>query len=151
MSNKIDWSKLSKIRTVKKVTTTYEEKQLPEGVYACPQCEGSGRVMTVHSMFGPHQYGKCGMCNGTGEIIKCETCNTNPVPNNANWYFYPICHDCHNIKIKKLIAENDKMKYHGGRIESNKTDLKHEVMMADVNHYLKKLTAVDLSSKEEIK
>jgi DnaJ-class molecular chaperone len=103
MDNNIIWETLQKSRTV--TETIHYEKELPEGVYACPNCQGSGQSMSVHRTFGPHGYSKCGICAGTGEIIKCDNCKTNPVPNNPNWFFYPICHVCNDLKLKQHLKE----------------------------------------------
>ena len=74
-----DWVNLKKTRIVKHVNVTYEEKQLADGVFVCPLCDGEGRVMTVHRFLPPHGYGRCGMCKGQGEIMKCTSCDS-PIP-----------------------------------------------------------------------
>ncbi len=95
----IEWDKLEKTRIERVVSTTFIEKILPEGVYACPQCDGEGNVMTVHRFSPPHKYGTCGMCKGTGEIRKCPKCYINPVP---NFVAQQECIDCHEIYMKKV-------------------------------------------------
>ncbi len=99
---KIEWDKLETKRTVENTTTTYTEKILPEGIYVCPRCDGEGRVITVHRMFGSHKYGICGMCKGTCEIRKCPVCNINPVPNIKK---QEECIDCFNLKGERLRKE----------------------------------------------
>ncbi len=98
----IEWDKLEKTRVERVVSTTFIEKILPEGVYKCPRCDGEGKIMTVHRMFGPHKYGTCGMCRGTGEIKKCPVCNINPVPNIKK---QEECIDCFNLKGERLRKE----------------------------------------------
>lgn len=81
-SQKIEWDKLYKERTVKIYPAPIiERKQLPEGVYLCPECLGDGKVIDIHRMFGKHTYRKCPMCSGIGEIRKCDVCKENPIPN----------------------------------------------------------------------
>ncbi len=98
----IEWDKLEKTRVERVVSTSFIERILPEGVYACPHCDATGKVMTVHRFNPPHKYGTCGMCRGTGEIRKCPTCNINPVPNIQK---QEECIDCFEIRSKKLIYE----------------------------------------------
>ena len=94
-----DWVNLKKTRIVKHVNVTYEEKQLADGVFVCPRCDGEGRVMTVHRFNPPHGYGRCGMCKGQGEIMKCVSCD-NPVPiSEIN------CLDCRNTILKESSRE----------------------------------------------
>lgn len=101
--NKIEWDKLYKERTVTIYPKPiYEKKQLPEGVYLCPKCLGDGKVISVHRMFGEHEYTECQMCQGICEIRKCETCDINPVPN------YPLhieCLGCREKTSKKFRDE----------------------------------------------
>ena len=80
---KIDWTKLLKERIV--YETISSTKHLGDGIYSCPQCDGTGKVISIHRTFPPHGYIKCGMCRGTGEIIKCiyKDCNE-PVANNLH-------------------------------------------------------------------
>ncbi len=100
---KIDWNNLNKKRTVEILNKpTYIEKQLPDGVYACPHCEGSGKVVIGHSFLYGDIFAKCGMCKGCGEIQKCLQCNINPIPNDDST---TICRDCNEIKMQKLREE----------------------------------------------
>jgi len=113
----IEWDKLQTSRTVRVIVEPkYIEKKLPEGVYACPQCDGEEKVMTVHRMFGSHKYGTCGMCRRTGEIRKCTVCNINPVPNIKN---QEECIDCFEIKSKRL-SEEFMERVNKGEINDNK-------------------------------
>lgn len=100
MMTKVIWDKLLKTRTIK--VTHYEEKKLPKGVYSCPRCDGSGKIMTTHRMFGEHTYMKCGMCDGIGEIIKCKICNENSIPNSIHYIFYPRCYSCHEKYLSEI-------------------------------------------------
>lgn len=100
-TEKIEWDKLETKRTV--VTyqePIYEEKQLPEGVYTCPMCYGSGRITEIYRDPGPNKMGKCWMCHGTGEITKCPNCKIKPVPNKQK---IQECVDCfeHTSKLKR--------------------------------------------------
>jgi len=92
MSNNIEinWSNLQKERIVYR--TTSETKHLGDNIYSCPTCDGSGRVVTSHRTFSPHGYGKCYMCDGTGEIIKCihHGCNES-VANNQHTNPTKLC------------------------------------------------------------
>ena len=97
----IEWDKLEKTRVERVVSTKFIEKHLPEGVYACPHCDGSGKIMEIHRFRPPHKYMECGMCMGTGEIRKCHICNINPVPNIEK----QECIDCFEIKGKRLREE----------------------------------------------
>ena len=36
----------------------------------CPNCEGEGKIMTVHRTFSPHGYMSCYLCRGKGKITK---------------------------------------------------------------------------------
>jgi len=106
MSNdKIKWDKLETKRTVEIITRTYEEKQLLEGVYACPHCYGSGKAVIGHSFRDGDIYTQCEMCKRTGEIKKCPECNINPIPNDNCTI---RCLDCQEIYGKKLRDEFDK-------------------------------------------
>ena len=98
----IEWDKLEKTRVERIVSTTFVETILPEGVYKCPHCDGEGKAMTIHRMFGSHKYGICGMCKGTCEIRKCTQCNINPIPNDNNTL---RCLECYEIYSKRLREE----------------------------------------------
>jgi len=106
MSNNIEinWSNLQKERIVYR--TTSETKHLGDNIYSCPTCDGSGRVVTSHRTFSPHGYGKCYMCDGTGEIIKCvhPKCNKS-VPNNQNRYPTQLCVEHEEEHIDKLCKQ----------------------------------------------
>lgn len=110
-NNKIDWSKLKKERIV--YETISSVKHLGDDIYSCPLCDGSGRAVEVHRTFPPHKYDKCGVCDGTGEIIKCihSGCN-NPVANNQTKYPSELCYEHERIdKIyKKAIEQLEKDK-----------------------------------------
>jgi DnaJ-class molecular chaperone len=86
----INWNDLETERTIAK--RVFETKKLPDGVYSCPACYGSGRVVMIYRDPGPNKYMSCGTCDGTGEIIKCkkEGCEE-PVPNNKHWYPDGLC------------------------------------------------------------
>lgn len=96
---KFEWDKLIETkRTERVVSTTFVEKILPDGVYVCPNCYGSGCVTEIYRDPGPNKMKKCPMCKGLIEITKCPTCNNNPVPNSN-----PVeeCIDCKTIRWDK--------------------------------------------------
>ncbi len=102
---KIDWNNLQKERSVP--ITTFKLKKLPNDVFACPNCYGSGKVTIVFRDPGPNRMGTCYVCDGTGEIIKClhPDCDE-PVPNESNWYSNKLCAKHEREYIDKLVKEN---------------------------------------------
>ena len=94
-----EWDKLETRRTEEITTTTYTEKILPEGVYACPHCNGTGKAEIGYSFRDGIIYTTCGMCKGTGEIRKCTQCNINPIPNDDNT---SRCYNCNKVYYKQL-------------------------------------------------
>jgi len=88
--DKIDWSKLETEHTV--YIQVPQVKKLSEGIFVCPECNGEGHIVTVHHTFPQHKYGKCYMCDGTGEIIKCihHGCNES-VANNQHTNPTKLC------------------------------------------------------------
>ena len=107
MNKKI--SELKKEITVIKTTEEIVEVKLPEGVYACPRCNGEGKVEIGHrdgwigevNITGAIM-SICGMCNGTQAIIPCSECG-NFMPNNSHNRKYKICFKCYTEQhIKKL-------------------------------------------------
>ena len=95
----IKWDKLETHRTVENTVTTYIEKVLPEGVYVCPHCYGTGKAVIGHSFRDGDIYTICGMCKGTCEIRKCPKCNINPVPNLVTQQY---CVDCHQKYMETI-------------------------------------------------
>ncbi len=102
MSEPIDYTTLEKERRVR--TTSFHTKKLPEGVYACPVCYGSGRVTMAYRDPGPNKTGECWTCRGTGEIKKCKhpDCNE-PIPADNAWTPYGLCMEHEREYIKQLI------------------------------------------------
>lgn len=96
MSEKIDWDNLPTAIDTWKVTT----KNLPEGLYGCPRCEGTGRVQVGHADPGPNPTVKCGMCNGVRAIKKCKECQVNPVPANS---IMELCDECEGKKMQHIL------------------------------------------------
>jgi len=91
-NTEINWSK----QTSKKERITYTQipftEKLPDGIFICPHCYGSGKVTEIYKDPGPNKMGKCHICDGTGEIIKCihPDCNSS-VPNNPQLYPTKLC------------------------------------------------------------
>jgi len=96
MSEKVDWNSLS--TTLKSYTTI--TKKLPAGLYACPRCEGSGRIPLGTRHVGPHPTIMCGMCQGTRIIKRCKICKENPIPHNIP---SGMCYECTKARMKHLI------------------------------------------------
>lgn len=105
MKEPIDYNSLSKERSVR--TTSYYTKKLPEGVYVCPACYGSGRVVTVYRDPGPNKTGECFMCCGTGEIKKCKhpDCNE-PIPADDAWTQNGLCSEHEREYIRESIYKD---------------------------------------------
>lgn len=96
MTKKVNWKYLP--TTISVWVETIEE--LPEGVYACPQCKGTGRIQVGHADPGSNPTVKCDMCSGTQKIKKCVECGTNPVPSNDN---SGLCKDCEIDRIDHVL------------------------------------------------
>ena len=96
MTEEIDWDDLQS--TIKVWIETTE--RLPEGVYACPRCEGTGRVQVGHADPGPNPTVKCGMCNGARAIKKCKECRDNPIPANN---VLGLCNECENKAMQHIL------------------------------------------------
>ena len=96
MTETIDWDNLPTTTKVWVETT----ERLPEGVYACPRCEGTGRIEVGHADPGPNPSVKCGMCNGVRVIKRCEKCRGNPVPTNS---VLGLCKDCEEQLMKDTV------------------------------------------------
>ncbi|MCK5012553.1 MAG: hypothetical protein KAS66_01935 [Candidatus Omnitrophica bacterium] len=96
MTEKIDWDNLP--TTIK----VWEEntKQLIPGLYACPRCEGTGRVQVGHADPGPNPTVKCGMCMCTKMIKKCGECQENPVPSNS---ILGLCKECEDNLMQHIL------------------------------------------------
>lgn len=109
MREQIDYNTLEKTRLVRE--STYRTKKLPEGVYACPFCYGSGRVTTVYRDPGPNRTGQCYTCGGTGEIKKCKhpDCNE-PIPADDAWTPYGLCMNHEKEYLKELIHKDTGIK-----------------------------------------
>lgn len=122
--NKIKWNELYKERTIKIYPPPIiEKKQLPKGVYLCPNCLGDGKEIDIHRMFGSHTYRKCHICNGIGEIKKCSICNINPIPNNDTIIRCISCYEIYSAKRKEdfLARLNNKLKQN--KIKQNEVNL----------------------------
>lgn len=101
--DEIDWSKLETERIV--YIQTSHIKKLDKGVFVCPECYGIGRVTSVYRDPGPNKMGKCHICEGTGEIIKCIKCNR-PLPNIPHMYPTKLCIIHEEERIDKLVKEH---------------------------------------------
>ena len=98
MSEKIDWDAL--LRTIEVTVCKTVTEKLPEGLYACPRCEGTGRIQVGHADPGPNPTIRCGMCNGTQKIKKCKVCRENPVALNDK---YGMCNECSTKGMEHII------------------------------------------------
>jgi len=87
MFAEINWDLLE--TTIQVCVPTTET--LPEGIYACPRCEATGRIEIGCRDPGPNKTLRCGMCNGTRKIKKCKMCQEKPVPFNDNLGICEIC------------------------------------------------------------
>lgn len=96
MKKKIDWDNLPTLISVWVETI----KKLPDGLYACPRCEGTGRVEVGHADPGPNPTVRCGMCNGTRAIKKCKECRTNPIPANST---LGLCDECEKKAMQHIL------------------------------------------------
>lgn len=106
MPEPIDYNTLSKERIISE--TIHHTKKLPEGVYACPSCHGSGRVTTIYRDPSPNKTGQCGTCRGTGEITKCKIPDCfEPVPNDPHWHSNGLCFEHEEKYFKKLMDERE--------------------------------------------
>ena len=96
MTEKIDWESL-----LKTINVWVETAQaLPDDLYACPHCEGTGRIQVGHADPGPNPTIKCGMCNGTQIIKKCHTCQINPIPSDSRSC---MCNKCETERLEHLM------------------------------------------------
>jgi len=96
MNEKVDWDSLPTTIEV----WVRDTKQLQEGDYACPRCEGTGRVQLGHADPGPNPTVRCGMCGGTQVIRKCKECHTNPIPlNNIS----NLCNECEDKALQHIL------------------------------------------------
>ena len=96
MTEEIDWDNLPTAIDTWVIST----KNLPEGIYACPRCEGTGRVQVGHADPGPNPTVKCGMCNGARAIKKCKECQTNPIPAND---VPGLCDECEKKAMQHVL------------------------------------------------
>lgn len=90
MPEKIDWNLLEKEIKCYTVIT----KKLPEGLYACPRCEASGRIPLGNRDM------MCGMCRGSRIIKRCKSCKENPIPYSDQW---GLCDVCQQKRMKEII------------------------------------------------
>ena len=96
MAEEIDWENLPTAIDTWVIST----KNLPEGIYACPRCGGTGRVQVGHADPGPNPTVKCGMCNGARAIKKCKECRDNPIPANN---VLGLCNECENKAMQHIL------------------------------------------------
>lgn len=96
MTEKIYWDSLQKSIEVWVKTI----QALPDDLYACPRCEGTGRIQVGHADPGPNPTIKCGMCNGSQMIKKCNICQENPVPSNDRAC---MCHECNEKYLNRVL------------------------------------------------
>lgn len=96
MTEIIDWGSLE--RTIER-HTTFTEK-LPEGLYACPRCGATGRILLGSRPTGPHPTAMCGMCRGTRIIKRCKDCKENPIPHNDS---VGLCNECAHKRMDHLL------------------------------------------------
>ncbi len=104
--DEIDWSSLQTEHTV--YIQVPQVKKLAKGIFVCPECDGEGHIVTVHRTFSPHKYGKCHICEGTGEIQKCTNINCNrPV---SSMYVNKLCNTCNEEYIHNLLEGKSSLK-----------------------------------------
>ena len=96
MTEEIDWNDLQS--TIKVWVETTE--RLPEGLYACPRCEGTGKIQVGHADPGPNPTVKCGMCMGTKKIKRCGKCQKNPVPSDD---VSGLCDECERKAMQHVL------------------------------------------------
>ena len=123
MTEKIYWDNLpTTIRVWVETTET-----LPEGVYACQRCKGTGTIQVGHADPGPNPAVKCGMCNGTQRIKKCKVCKENPVAVNER---FRVCSSC-SKKYMDHLSELEKRpevicEFHNGAKECSTPELQEQ-------------------------
>lgn len=93
MNEKIDWESLD--TTIKVCTPVI--KELPEGLYRCPRCNGKGRIEIGANRRPTFM---CGMCGGSGTIKKCKSCKDNPV---ASTDSMGLCNECAHARMDFLL------------------------------------------------
>ena len=96
MTENIDWDSLKK--SIKVWVKT--NQALPDDLYACPRCEGTGRIQVGHADPGPNPTIKCGMCNGTQMIKRCFTCRENPISSSSR---SGVCDECETKRLEHLV------------------------------------------------
>lgn len=107
-------SELKKEITITETTTKEKVISLPDNVYACPHCAGSGEIEIGHrdgwsggiNVTGPIM-AKCGVCQGTKAVVPCKKCGF-LMPDNEHNRKYRICFDCYTKQhIRKLETNFD--------------------------------------------
>lgn len=103
-NDELDWSKLETEHTV--YIQVPQVKKLPEGIFVCPECRGSGRRTAAYRDPGPNKMDKCFMCDGTGEIVKCSHANcNNHIPNVPHRYPTKLCFGHERERIYKIYRD----------------------------------------------